>query len=85
MNMPQTDSLFPIHFPAIVQRAIRLAEELGFSLMPEGRSPGFAGPPSACIPEVGRLLQVLAASKPDGLIVEHGTGAGVGTAWLPAE
>lgn len=68
--------------PPLVRRAHALAESLGFPLMPEGRPPGHSGPPSACIPEVGRLLQVLAAGKIGGLIVEHGTGAGVGTAWL---
>ena len=50
--------------------------------MPEGRLVGHKGPPSACIPQVGKLLQVLASGKPDGLIGEQGTGAGVGTAWL---
>lgn len=50
--------------------------------MPEGKPPGYSGPPSACIPAVGRLLQVLAASRPGSLIVEHGTGAGVGAAWI---
>ena len=35
-----------------------------------------------CIPEVGRLLSLIAAAKPDGVIAESGTGCGVGTAWL---
>lgn len=74
--------LFPIQLPALVQKAVTLAEEMNFPLMPEGRPPGSGAPPSACIPEVGRLLSVLAAAKPGGRIVEHGTGAGVGTAWL---
>ena len=71
-----------IEIPEIVQKANALAKELNFPLMPEGRPAGYQGPPSACIPQVGRLLQVLAGSKPDGRIGEQGTGAGVGTAWL---
>jgi predicted O-methyltransferase YrrM len=71
-----------IVLPEIVRKAIALATQLGFPLMPEGRQPGYQGPPSACIPQVGRLLQVLASSKPAGRIGEQGTGAGVGTAWL---
>lgn len=71
-----------MRIPDLVQRAIDLAEELGFPLMPEGRPPGYSGPPSACIPEVGRLLSVLVAARPGGRIAESGTGAGVGTAWI---
>lgn len=71
-----------IELPEIVRKANQLAEELKFPLMPEGRPVGYKGPPSACIPQVGKLLQVLASGKPDGLIGEQGTGAGVGTAWL---
>lgn len=38
---------------------------------------------SSCTDEVGRLLAVLAASvRPGGHILEIGTGAGVGTAWI---
>lgn len=66
----------------IVRQAMSLAEELEFLLMPEGRPAGFQGPPSACIPEVGKLLSVLAEGCPNGKIAEFGTGAGVGTAWL---
>lgn len=36
----------------------------------------------SCIPQVGRLLSLAAASKPCGTIAESGTGSGVGTAWL---
>jgi predicted O-methyltransferase YrrM len=71
-----------IMLPEIVQKAVALAIHLGFPVMPEGRQPGYHGPPSACTPQVGRLLQVLASSKPAGRIAEQGTGAGVGTAWL---
>jgi len=73
---------YKIAIPDIVDKAIKLAEELGFPLMPEGRPAGFTGPASACIPEVGRLLSALAAGYPNGKIAEFGTGAGVGTAWL---
>ncbi|MBT2421068.1 class I SAM-dependent methyltransferase [Streptomyces sp. ISL-22] len=41
-----------------------------------------AGFKKSCIPEVGRLLKLAAAAKPDGVIAESGTGSGVGTAWL---
>jgi predicted O-methyltransferase YrrM len=68
--------------PDMVRRAIALAGELGFPLMPEVCPADYQGPPTACIPQVGRLLQVLAAGKPGGWIGEQGAGAGVGTAWL---
>jgi predicted O-methyltransferase YrrM len=71
-----------IDLPEIVRKANALANQLNFPLMPEGRPAGHQGPPSACIPPVGRLLQVLASGKPGGRIGEQGTGAGVGTAWL---
>jgi predicted O-methyltransferase YrrM len=34
------------------------------------------------IPEIGRLLAVLAAVRPDGRFAEIGTGTGVGAAWV---
>jgi predicted O-methyltransferase YrrM len=71
-----------IDLPEIVRKANALANQLNFPLMPEGRPVGYQGPPSACIPQVGRLLKVLASAKPGGRIGEQGTGAGVGTAWL---
>lgn len=71
-----------IELPEIVRKANQLAEELNFPLLPEGRPVGYKGPPSACIPQVGKLLQVLASGKPNGRIGEQGTGSGVGTAWL---
>ncbi len=58
-----------IVLPEMVRNAVALATKLGFSLMPEGRPVGYHGPPSACIPQVGRLLQVLTSSKPGGRIV----------------
>ena len=71
-----------IKLSEVVVKANTLAQELGFPLLSEGRSPEYKGPPSACIPQVGRLLQTLCAGKPGGWIGELGTGAGVGTAWL---
>ena len=61
-----------IELPEIVRKANALADALRFPLMPEGRPLGYDGPPSACIPQVGRLLQTLAAGKPGGLIGEFG-------------
>jgi predicted O-methyltransferase YrrM len=55
--------------PPVVRDAVRRAAALGF--------------PHSCEPAVGALLAVLAASVPaGGRILELGTGAGVGTAWL---
>src|SRR5437660_12510543 len=57
--------------PATVEQATRAATAAGFSL--------------SCDPGVGRLLSVLAtAVKPGGAILELGTGAGVGVAWIVA-
>lgn len=69
-------------WPELVRRAMALAVELGFPLSPQGCPADYSGPPTACLPAVGKLLQVLAAGKPGGLIGEQGSGAGVGTAWL---
>ncbi|MFJ2897320.1 O-methyltransferase [Streptomyces sp. NPDC087218] len=54
--------------PSRVTAAERVASEMGFE--------------KSCIPEVGRLLGLAAASKPHGVVAESGTGSGVGTAWL---
>ncbi|MER5500265.1 MULTISPECIES: O-methyltransferase [unclassified Streptomyces] len=54
--------------PPRVAAAERVASEMGFK--------------KSCIPEVGRLLGLAAASKPRGVVAESGTGSGVGTAWL---
>ncbi|QWB26010.1 MULTISPECIES: O-methyltransferase [Streptomyces] len=54
--------------PPRVEVAGRLAVEAGFK--------------KSCVPEVGRLLAMVAASKPHGVVAESGTGSGVGTAWL---
>jgi len=54
--------------PPRVVAAERIASEAGFE--------------KSCIPEVGRLLRLAAAAKPDGIVAESGTGSGVGTAWL---
>jgi predicted O-methyltransferase YrrM len=50
----------------LVERAERLARELGFT--------------RSCIPEVGRLLHVLTPGR--GRAGEIGTGTGVGAAWI---
>ncbi len=54
--------------PPLVQQAIELAQWMGFE--------------NSCIPEVGRLLSVLAAGVRGGTVGEVGTGCGVGAAWL---
>jgi predicted O-methyltransferase YrrM len=57
--------------PGTVEQATQAATAAGFSL--------------SCEPSVGRLLSVLAAAvKPAGAILELGTGAGVGVAWIVA-
>lgn len=57
------------HVPPLVAAAEHRARTAGFSL--------------SCAPAVGRLLAVLAAQLPAGSqVLELGTGAGVGTAWL---
>lgn len=58
-----------MEFPAEVQLALKRAEQAGFGM--------------SCEPEVGRLLMVLAAAVPlFGRVLEMGSGAGVGAAWL---
>src|SRR5689334_24467347 len=58
-----------VPLPEPVARAQAAAEEAGFKM--------------SCEPDVGALLAVLAAGvPPGGRILELGTGAGVGTAWL---
>ncbi|HEU4324633.1 MAG TPA: class I SAM-dependent methyltransferase [Roseiflexaceae bacterium] len=54
--------------PRAVLRAQALAQEQGFT--------------ASSLPEVGRLLAVLAAALPGGRIAEIGSGCGVGAAWL---
>jgi predicted O-methyltransferase YrrM len=56
--------------PAVVADLLREAERLKFRL--------------SCEPLTGSLLRTLAASKPGGLLLELGTGVGVGTAWMLA-
>jgi predicted O-methyltransferase YrrM len=61
--------------PALVTRALAIERELGFE--------------RSCIPEVGRLLHVLAAQRGRTRVGELGTGCGVGAGWvvsaLPSE
>ena len=58
-----------VQLPEIVRKAHALVNQIGFPLMPASRPVGSQGPPFACIPEVGRLLQVLAAPPTAALIV----------------
>ena len=54
--------------PPLVERALALTERLGFE--------------RSCVPEVGRLLHVLAGSRGRERVAEIGTGTGVGAAWI---
>lgn len=54
--------------PPLVQQAVGLGLRLDFGY--------------SCIPEHGRLLQILARGRAGGLIGETGTGCGVGLAWM---
>jgi predicted O-methyltransferase YrrM len=54
--------------PPLVARALELERELGFE--------------RSSIPEVGRLLHVLAGQRGRARVGEIGTGAGVGAAWI---
>jgi predicted O-methyltransferase YrrM len=54
--------------PPIVERAARLAAELGFG--------------NSCSAETGRLLHLLAATRGRTRVAETGTGAGYGAAWI---
>ena len=70
MSVGGTSAHRPVRdLPALVARAVELANDLGFS--------------NSCRPEQGRLLQALAAGATD-RIGETGTGCGVGLAWLLA-
>ena len=51
-----------------MERALALTERLGFE--------------KSCLPEVGRLLHVLAASRGRDRVAEIGTGTGVSGAWI---
>jgi predicted O-methyltransferase YrrM len=59
-----------IHWPDKLPTLAARTEELKFTMASENLT--------------GALLQVLAASKPGGNILELGTGTGIGTAWLLA-
>jgi predicted O-methyltransferase YrrM len=54
--------------PPLVERALMLAERLGFD--------------RSSMPEVGRLLHVLAAERGRTRVAEIGTGCGVASAWI---
>ena len=64
-----TDASAAFRLPPVVTHAYTRARDLGFK--------------GSSTPEVGRLLAVLAAAVPSGgRILELGTGAGVGLAWI---
>ena len=65
--------------PPLVEKAVALARQEGFPLTRQEAAPGQA---SACLPDVGRFLAVLAAGCHGGTIAELGTGVGIGAAWL---
>lgn len=67
--------------PALVARAVELARRVGFPLTRE-EAESAGGGPSCSLPEIGRLLATLVASRPGGRIAEVGTGVGVGAAWM---
>ena len=60
----------PENLPPALHAILHDGEALGFTMASE--------------PRTGALLAVLAASKPDGRILELGTGTGAGTSWLLA-
>ena len=62
------DSASGSRLPPVVARALELERELGFG--------------GSSIPEVGRLLHVLAGQGGRARVGEIGTGAGVGAAWI---
>lgn len=57
-----------MHWPHQLPALIARTEELNFDMASEQHT--------------GALLQVLAASKPGGKLLELGTGTGIGTSWL---
>jgi predicted O-methyltransferase YrrM len=65
--------------PPLVEQAVAVARQVGFPLT---RQEAASGQPSACLPDVGRFLAMLAAGCHGGTIAELGTGAGIGAAWL---
>ena len=54
--------------PPLVEKALAEAGRLGFA--------------KSCLPEVGRLLHLLAATRGRERVAEIGTGTGVGAAWI---
>jgi predicted O-methyltransferase YrrM len=62
------DSASRSRLPPVVTRALELERELGFG--------------HSSIPEVGRLLHVLAGQRGRARVGEIGTGVGVGAAWI---
>jgi predicted O-methyltransferase YrrM len=65
--------------PPLVRRACAAARQIGFPVTRD--DPGH-GRGSACLPDVGRFLAMLAAGCHGGRVAELGTGAGIGAAWM---
>jgi predicted O-methyltransferase YrrM len=57
-----------VGLPPLVERAVELARFMDFAF--------------SCHPAQGRLLSLLVAGRPGGVIGETGTGCGVGLAWM---
>lgn len=75
--------------PPLVRRAYALAFKAETQGSPRvvSSAPELPGAPGesfagSCIPEVGHLLHVLAASIREGIVGEVGTGYGIGAAWI---
>src|ERR1700755_2747813 len=66
-------------YPPLVTAAQAAARQAGFPLTREEAGPGR---PSACLPDNGRFLAVLAAGCAGGRGGELGTGAGGGHGWI---
>jgi len=74
---------YPLEIPALVDKAKRLADSLGFDNRAEGNRAGdVPDGASSCVDEVGSLLRTLATSVSTGVVGEIGSGAGVGSSWL---
>lgn len=65
-GLPAYGSL--VGYPPLVARAVNASREVGYD--------------KACLPEVGRLLQVLVSSRTGIRVGETGTACGVGAAWI---
>jgi predicted O-methyltransferase YrrM len=67
-------------FPPLAQRALDIARDLGFPLT---RAEAPDGRPTCCLPDMGRVLATLAASRgARAKLGEIGSGTGFGAAWI---